>query len=359
MKIHAYRSTMPFDNRSSLYGPSGGPFISPPTSKSVIPTNNVPTILDILGGEVSIQDIYPHTRGNWAPGEDVDKSYKEQGDDYKRVQRDLDILNQMTAGPSQEEKWKVKVPGGSKIFPSFELAQKYKEKLRGKGIPYSYLTRIAQNSKEKDRVELIADSLNKTFMVESINTEAGVKENGAAFCVYPNYFITCAHVVKKYDKYNLQNVDFNSGVMISLINGVERHSVTVVSVDPVLDLALLKSDINVEPLQLDKSVSIGEDVITIGSPHGYENNVSVGTVGSLHRKVYFYKGAPAYTFVDLAIYPGNSGGPVIKESNGKVIGMVTLIVSTEGEYGLNACLPSNYIAGFCEFNIEGFRVRKE
>ena len=121
-----------------------------------------------------------------------------------------------------------------------------------------------------------------------------------------------------------------------------------------LDIALLKCDIDVEPFNIDTKISVGEDIIAIGSPHGYENNVSTGTIGSLDRKLYTYDGAPDYMFIDLSIFPGNSGGPVIKVDNGSVVGMVTLIVTSEGGYGLNAALSSSYIEKFIKGSIKGF-----
>ena len=45
------------------------------------------------------------------------------------------------------------------------------------------------------------------FLVESLDVDAGVKEDGSAFCVAPSYFITCAHVVKQYDKNKDQGVE--------------------------------------------------------------------------------------------------------------------------------------------------------
>lgn len=358
MKIFAYRTTMPFSN--DLF--SRGPSLSPPTQKSVIPTNNVPSILDVLNGAISIRDIYPGAGGDWSSGEDVSKNYRDTGDDYKRLERDFDILNNLTnQAPVQQEKWRVKVPGGSKTFSSFQLAQKYKEQLRDKGILKVYLSRIAQKQEvSHDRIELITDSLAKTVMVESVDANRGVKENGAAFCVATGHFITCAHVIKKYNKYEAsKDTNLSGGVIVSLIYGGQRYRATVVATDPLLDLALLKSNLNIPSFQLDVSMSIGEEIIAIGSPYGFENNVSIGHIGSLNRRVYFYAGAPLYSFVDLAIFPGNSGGPVIKESSGKVVGMVTLIVSAEGNYGLNASLPAKYIQSFCSAHIKNFVVSKE
>lgn len=338
---------MPFDNR----GQDGSPSISPTTQKSVMPFNNVPTIQDILENKINLRDYNPSSGGNWAPGEDVDKSYRETGDDYKRQERDLDILKFMTE-PSLKntQKWNVKIPGGKKTFMSFELARQF---VREKNLPFSYITRVAQNNtmqQEQLRVDVIADSLEKTFMVQSINWNQGVQDTGSAFCIAPYYFITCAHVLRSYNKNNDIGEDYFSESLPSLIYENRKVEAVLIDIDTKLDLALLKCNLNVKPLEIDTNIEIGRDIIVIGSPHGYENNVSTGTVGALNKKVYFYKGAPDYMFVDLHVFSGNSGGPVIKVDNGKLIGMITLIVSKEGSYGLNAALPSSYILDFCRKN---------
>ena len=337
---------MPFSGNRSQDGISS---ISPTTNKSVMPFNNVPTIQDVLDGRVSIEDIYPHTRGNWAPGEDVDKSYKDKGDDYKRKERDEDILRRMYDREGKEKNhqaWEVKVPGGSRFFISFESAQR---DIREKGLPFKYLSKAAQNTLvEKSRVGLIADSINKVFLVESINSLEGIKETGSAFCVGQGKFITCAHVIMKYNKSSISEYvnGFGQGIIINLIQNGRSHRAQLVDVNLNSDLALLNADIDVDPVEIDGEANIGEDIIVIGSPHGYENNVSTGTVGGLDRRIYSYEGAPQYMFIDAAVFPGSSGGPVIRIADGKIIGMITLIVSTEGEYGLNAALPSSYIDKF-------------
>lgn len=354
MKILSYRTTMPFDNR----GLDGSTSISPATDRSIMPFLNVPTIQDIIENKINLKDYSPHSGGDWAPGEDVDKSYKEKGDDYKRRERDLDILQFMMQDREKNpQRWMVKLPGGTKTFMSFELARQY---TREKGLPFSYVRRIAQktiNPQEETRVDVIADALQKTFMVESINVSRGTQETGSAFCVYPTYFITCAHVIKGYNKNKEIEANYFSDSMISLVDNNRKVEAHIVGIDPKLDIALLKSNIDAQPLKIDLEIEIGYDIIAIGSPHGYENNVSTGTVGSLGRKVYFYQGAPEYMFVDLSVFPGNSGGPVIRLDNGNLIGMVTLIVGSASGYGLNAALPSKYIYDFCIKNIKGFLSR--
>ena len=353
MQIISYRSTMPFDNR----GENGLPSISPSTTKGIMPFNNVPTIQDLMRGNIRIQDYNPHSQGDWSPGEDVDKNYREKGDDYKRRERDAEILSVLLGNQFiTPQKWMVKVPGGTKTFMSFELARKY---TREKNLPFSHVQRIAQNkndslSREQSRIEVIADSINKTFMVQSINISRGVVGTGSAFCVAPTYFITCAHVLNHYNKNEDIGEDYFLQSKVNFIQRGEKTEAFVISVDPKLDLALLKCNIDVEPFKIDLEILIGMDIIVIGSPHSYENNVSTGIVGSMGRKIYFYERAPEYMFVDLSVFPGNSGGPVIKLDNGQVIGMVTLIVAEDKGYGLNAALPSSYILRFCEENIRGF-----
>lgn len=342
MKIVSQRSAMPFDNRGSY----GNPSISPTTQKSVMPFNNVLTIQDVVDGKKSIRDFYPDAGGNWGKGEDVDHNYREDGDGYKRQERDLEIIkNMLEKKDHTQQEWKVKVPGGSKSFISFDLASKY---IRENKLPFSYISRVAQSTQglEDRRVGVIADALNSVFKVESINVERGVIESGSAFCVKINHFLTCAHVIKKYNKNQKTDVSLFLGANVSLIHNGLRQVAKVVGVDPLLDIAMLECEIEAKPFEIDMDIQIGEEIVAIGSPHGYENNVSSGTIGSLGHKVYFYAGAPDYMFVDLSVFPGNSGGPVIKVSNGKVVGLVTLILSAEGGYGLNAALPSQYINGF-------------
>ena len=115
MKIVSQRTSTPF---------SGG--LSPATQKSVQPFNNVPQIQDFLDGTTKMTDILPGGGGDWSPGEDKDKSYKEKGDDYKRQDKDAQIIaNMLDKGKEPQQQWKVKVRGGSKSFISLNLAEKY------------------------------------------------------------------------------------------------------------------------------------------------------------------------------------------------------------------------------------------
>ena len=331
-----------------------GTGLSPLTNKSIVPTNNVFTIQDALEGK---KYRVPSGGGDWAEmspgmwGEDNGKSYKENGDFYKREERDFDILQNMCpTGQIITDKWKVKVPGGSRIFDSFYSANVYVKKLRDKGIGAVSINRIAQNNK----AAIISEAMAKTFMVESLDTIKGVKEVGSAFCVGPGMFLTCAHVITKYDKNNekaradAENAGVSGIIKTVLVQNGQKYNAQIMKIDPILDIALLKADIDAEPFEFDNAYEVGLDVMSVGSPHGYENNVTFGTIGSLDRKIYYFDNAPNYMFVDLSAFPGNSGCPIVNVSSGKVVGMLTAIVSDVGEYGLNAGLTSNYLEQFLQ-----------
>ena len=100
---------------------------------------------------------------------------------------------------------------------------------------------------------------------------------------------------------------------------------------------------------------IGDEIIAIGSPHGFDNNVSIGNLSAFDRSVYTYPDAPRFMFFDVSVFEGNSGGPVVLEATGKVVGMVVLVVSSSGEYGLNAGIGANIIKEFCIMHIDGFK----
>jgi len=328
-----------------------GTGLSPLTQRSILPTNNVTTIQDILDGKRKMKDLLPSGGGDWASGwgEDVSKSYKENGDMYKRVERDLEILKTMST-PSQQEyqKWKIRVPGGTYIRDTFELATLLKRQLQSKGIKAIWVSRVAQST--RSRVEVVSDALAKTYMVESFDIYDNVKEVGSAFCVAPNTFLTCAHVIKAYNKNEKKNLDSKSVsgmIKIFLVQNGKRYDAELIDFNSTWDVALIKSDINCDSFDFDTQINVGEDILAVGSPHGFENNVTFGTVGSLDKSIYTYKGAPNYMFVDLSAFPGNSGGPIINVSNGKVVGMLTAIVSSQGDYGLNAGLPSYYLERYC------------
>ncbi|MFH7043929.1 Do family serine endopeptidase [Paucibacter sp. JuS9] len=115
----------------------------------------------------------------------------------------------------------------------------------------------------------------------------------------------------------------------------------VLGTDPKTDVAVLKieaKNLPVVQLGATKDLRVGEWVLAIGSPFGFENSVSAGVVSAKGRAL------PQESFVpfiqtDVAINPGNSGGPLFN-TRGEVVGINSQIYSQNGGYqGLSFAIP--------------------
>jgi serine protease Do len=124
---------------------------------------------------------------------------------------------------------------------------------------------------------------------------------------------------------------------------------TVIGTDSEIDLAVVKIDRKGLPaadLGSVKDLEVGELAIAIGSPFGFEHTVTVGVISALNRTVTGpgtdSTAGRTYTNLiqtDAAINPGNSGGALC-DSDGRVIGINTLIYSTTGSYaGIGFAVP--------------------
>jgi S1-C subfamily serine protease len=137
-----------------------------------------------------------------------------------------------------------------------------------------------------------------------------------------------------------------------LVTLPDETSVTaeVVGADPSNDLAILKVDVNPEllypvPIGESDGLRVGQFVIAIGNPFGYERTLTVGVVSALGRVIQ----SPDERFIgeiiqtDAAINPGNSGGPLL-DLKGRVIGVNTAIFSpSQTSAGIGFAVPANTV----------------
>jgi len=335
MKKVSYRTSMPFD---------GG--LSPLTDRSrAVPLfGDTPLIQDIMNGEVSkITDV--RSRGEWAWGrdKDVDKSYREQGDEFMMDDKLLQLDKQRAVQKMDSDRqWVVEFEDGTTMsFPDKETAIRKLEEIKK---PYTRIFQKTAQAATDTGPEKVAKGLNSSVMVETTG-EGGVREVGAGFCLGQGIFITCAHVVKRYNKQNLpQGATGVSGIAIKKLS--ESHPAEMVRIDFSKDIAVLRSRFPAEPLKLgdSKDYLVGDEVFVIGCPRGFEDNVSDGIVSSKDRRIFWHEGAPEYIFTDAHVLPGNSGGPMIAYSTGEVVGMMAMIIGADaGLYGLNAAIPAEEI----------------
>lgn len=147
------------------------------------------------------------------------------------------------------------------------------------------------------------------------------------------YVITNAHVV-----------DGATSITVSLPDR-RQYQATLIGADERTDVALLKVDANDLPvLELGDSddLNVGQWVLAIGSPFGFEHTATQGIVSALSRSLPSDNYVP-FIQTDVAVNPGNSGGPLFS-TDGKVIGVNSQIFSRSGGYmGLSFAIPSNVV----------------
>ncbi|WP_372659745.1 Do family serine endopeptidase [Hydrogenophaga sp.] len=115
----------------------------------------------------------------------------------------------------------------------------------------------------------------------------------------------------------------------------------VLGSDARTDVAVLKIDaknLPVVPLGSAKDLNVGEWVLAIGSPFGFENSVTAGVVSAKGRSLPEDSLVP-FIQTDVAVNPGNSGGPLFN-TRGQVVGINSQIYSQTGGYqGLSFAIP--------------------
>ncbi|MCP5245316.1 MAG: DegQ family serine endoprotease [Burkholderiales bacterium] len=155
---------------------------------------------------------------------------------------------------------------------------------------------------------------------------------GSGFIISSDgYILTNAHVVESASEITVK------------LNDKREFIGEVIGTDKKTDIALIK----IETEDLPKvnqgdpdKLKVGEWVVAIGSPFGFENSVTAGIVSAKGRSLAQENYVP-FIQTDVAINPGNSGGPLFN-MNGEVVGINSQIYSRTGGFmGLSFAIPIN------------------
>lgn len=155
---------------------------------------------------------------------------------------------------------------------------------------------------------------------------------GSGFIISADgYVLTNNHVVADADE-----------IIVRLSDRSELEA-KLIGADPRTDVALLKVDGKSLPtVKLGKSdeLKVGEWVLAIGSPFGFDHSVTAGIVSAKGRSLPNENYVP-FIQTDVAINPGNSGGPLFN-LNGEVVGINSQIFTRSGGFmGLSFAIPIN------------------
>ncbi|MCB1908483.1 MAG: DegQ family serine endoprotease [Rhodocyclaceae bacterium] len=180
-------------------------------------------------------------------------------------------------------------------------------------------------------------------------SERNVRGQGSGFIVSSDgVILTNAHVVD------------NATTVTVRLTDRREYPARVVGIDGPSDVAVLQidaEDLPTVPLGDPDSVHVGDWVLAIGSPFGFENSVTAGIVSARSRSLPD-EGYVPFIQTDVAINPGNSGGPLINMA-GEVIGINSQIYSRSGGYqGLSFAIPIDVAAGIRDQLLADGRVTR-
>ncbi len=179
------------------------------------------------------------------------------------------------------------------------------------------------------------NDLFKKFFDERQNApKRGQPSSGSGFILSSDgYIMTNHHVVNGSDKISI------------LTNDQNTYDAELIGSDKRSDLALLKikaKNLPTVKIASIDNVKLGEWVLAIGSPFGFNQTVTAGIVSGKQRKLAGDNYVP-YIQTDVAINPGNSGGPLFNLS-GEVIGVNAQIYSRTGGFmGVSFAIPSDTV----------------
>ena len=212
-------------------------------------------------------------------------------------------------------------------------SQQYYDPFGGGGIdPFEFFFGTPQRQQPRNREKSRG---NKKKNSEQVQNGLG----SGVIITADGYIVTNNHVVAEADRLEV------------LLNDNNTYEARIVGTDEATDLALIKIDAKgLTPVEFGDSdaVKIGEWVLAVGNPFGFNSTVTAGIVSAKARSISSGTGAgrmglDSYIQTDAALNPGNSGGALVN-LQGQLIGINAAIYSNTGSYtGFSFAIPTTVV----------------
>ncbi|MCR5400170.1 MAG: trypsin-like peptidase domain-containing protein [Treponema sp.] len=251
------------------------------------------------------------------------------------------------------------VPGNQASIPqdSFNTEENLKNQYQVLNDAYTYTQDEAQNIRVYDSCNEAVVNINTQVVGVNWFLEPVVQDGGSgsgSIIDKRGYVLTNVHVIKGASK-----------IYVSLSDGTQ-YEAEVVGKDEESDLAVIKftppegTILQTISFGESKNLKVGQKVIAIGNPFGFERTMTTGIVSALGRPIKNSSNRIIRNMIqtDTAINPGNSGGPLL-DTNGRMIGINTMIYSSSGSNaGIGFAVPAETAVRVSSDLLKYGRVRR-
>ena len=184
---------------------------------------------------------------------------------------------------------------------------------------------IQESSHTLDLKSIIHEAEKSVVLIEAHNEFQTVTGSGFLYNDKGD-IITNAHVIHEADAIYVKTAD------------ARFYPAAIVGMSDITDVAVIRvpqlANQDILPLSTEEA-EIGDEIIALGSPHGFQNTVTLGIISGKERnfQVDGYHYSNAYQ-ISALITHGNSGGPLIKRETGEIIG-INSVGTTDGTIGFS------------------------